>query len=200
MTTYTRRSFVIGLTLAGGGLFLAACGNSGGGMNHSGGTAMPGMAGMGTPGNVPYDRNFIDGMVPHHQAAVEMAKVAQTKAEHAELKSLANAIIAAQDGEITQMMNWRKAWYGSDQIAPGMGGHQMGGMDTDLNALANAQPFDRAFIDAMLPHHESAVMMAKEAQTKAEHQELKDLAGRIVASQQREIDQMKAWRAQWYPG
>lgn len=200
MTTYTRRSFLTGFTLASGTLFLAACGNSSGGMNHGGGTTMPGMGGMGTPGNVPYDQNFIDGMVPHHQAAVAMAKVAQTKAEHAELKNLADAIIAAQDGEITQLKNWRKAWYGSAQIAPGMGGHQMGGMDTDLNALANAQPFDRAFIDAMLPHHESAVMMAKEAQTRAEHQELKDLAGRIIASQQREIDQLKAWRAQWYPG
>ncbi len=129
-----------------------------------------------------------------------MAKVAQTKAEHAELKTLASAIIAAQDGEIAQMKGWRKAWYGSDQIAPGMGGHQMGGMDTDLAAFGNAQPFDRAFIDAMLPHHESAVMMAKEAQTKAEHQEIKDLAGRIIASQQQEINQMKGWRTQWYPG
>jgi uncharacterized protein (DUF305 family) len=200
MTTYTRRSFLTGLTLASGGLLLAACGTSSGGMNHGGGTTMPGMGGMATPGNAPYDQNFIDGMVPHHQAAVEMAKVAQAKAEHAELKALANAIISDQDSEIAQIKRWRKEWYGSDQIAAGMGGHQMGGMDTDLNALANAQPFDRAFIDAMLPHHESAVMMAKEAQTTAEHQELKDLAGRIIASQQREIDQMKAWRAQWYPG
>ena len=189
MTTYTRRSFLTGLTLVGGGIVLAACstGNTNG-MNHSGNNG------------AAYDQNFIDGMVPHHQAAVEMAKVAQTKAEHAELKTLASAIIAAQDGEIAQMKGWRKAWYGSDQIAPGMGGHQMGGMDTDLAAFGNAQPFDRAFIDAMLPHHESAVMMAKEAQTKAEHQEIKDLAGRIIASQQQEINQMKGWRTQWYPG
>lgn len=200
MTTYTRRAFFTGVTLASGALVLAACGTSSGGMHHGGGGTMPGMSGMPNTGNAPYDQNFIDGMVPHHQAAVEMAKVAQAKAEHAELKSLASAIIADQDTEIAQMKNWRKAWYGSDQTAPGMGGHQMGGMDTDLTVLANAQPFDRAFIDAMLPHHESAVMMAKEAQTKAEHQELKDLAGRIITSQQREIDQMKAWRAQWYPG
>ncbi len=88
----------------------------------------------------------------------------------------------------------------SDRIAPGNGGHQMGGMDTDLAQLENAAPFDKAFIDAMIPHHQSAIDMAKEAQTKATHQEIKDLAGRIVTAQQREIDQMKAWRAQWYPG
>lgn len=193
MTTYGRRTFLLGLTATGGSLILAACGVGGsqmGGMNH----------GTGSTNNAPYDQNFIDGMVPHHEAAIAMAKVAQTKAEHAELKTLADAIVADQDGEIAQMKAWRKAWYGSDQIAPGLGGHRMGGMDTDLNALGNARPFDKAFINAMIPHHESAIAMAKEAQTKAEHQEIKDLAGRIIAAQQREIDQMKTWRAQWYPG
>jgi uncharacterized protein (DUF305 family) len=42
--------------------------------------------------------------------------------------------------------------------------------------------------------------MAREAQTEATHQEIRDLAGRIITAQQREIDQMQAWRAQWYPG
>lgn len=208
MRYLTRRSFLLGVAGASGALFLAACGGNtmdhgamgGGAMGTAAGAATPGMPGHGGMGDAPYDQNFIDGMVPHHEAATAMARVAQTKAGHAELKTLADAIVADQDGEIAQMKAWRKAWYGSDQIAPGNGGHQMGGMDTDLTTLANANPFDRAFIDAMFPHHESAIAMAREAQTKAEHQEIKDLAGRIVAAQQKEIDQMKAWRAQWYPG
>ena len=65
--------------------------------------------------------------------------------------------------------------------------------------MSNA-PYDQNFIDGMVPHHEAATAMAKVAQTKAEHREIKDLAGRIIAAQQKEIDQMKAWRAQWYPG
>ena len=160
-------------------------------------SGMPGMSGT-TSGD--YDQNFIDGMVPHHQAAVEMAKVAQQHGEHPEIKQLANDIVTSQDGEIVKMKSWRKSWYGSDQIAPGMGGHAMGGMDTDLGTLAAASPFDKAFIDAMLPHHQSAVEMATEAQTKATHAELKQLARDIIAAQQREIDQMKRWRTQWYPG
>ena len=52
----------------------------------------------------------------------------------------------------------------------------------------------------MLPHHQSAIEMATEAQTKAKHDEIKQLAKEIVAAQQREVDQMKTWRAQWYPG
>lgn len=166
---------------------------------------MPGMGGMGTPGMTgmaEYDQGFIDMMVTHHQAAIDMAKVAQRKGEHAEIKTLANAIVSAQDGEITKMKAWRKAWYGSDQIPAsttgGMAG--MGGMNVDLAQLENAQPFDKAFIDAMTPHHQSAIAMAQDAQTKAVHQEIKDLAGQIIAAQQQELDQMKAWRAQWYPG
>ncbi len=171
-------------------LLLGACGAEGGHGGH----------GSGSGSKAEYDQNFIDGMVPHHQAAIDMAKVAQQKAEHPELKRLADAIVADQDGEIARMKGWRKAWYGSDAIPPGLGGHQMAGMDVDLKQLENAQPFDRAFIDAMIPHHQSAIEMAREARTKATHPEIKQLADEIIAAQQREIDQMRAWRAQWYPG
>jgi len=175
----------------------------------SGGMATPpmrggatGTAGMGGMGTGEYDQTFIDQMVTHHLAAIDMAKIAQRKGEHAEIKTLANDIVSAQDGEVTKMKAWRKAWYGSDQIPSStMGGMAgMGGMNVDLQQLENAQPFDKAFIDAMTPHHQSAIAMAKEAQTKATHQEIKDLAGQIIASQQKELDQMKAWRAQWFPG
>ncbi len=204
-----------------GALLLAACGggNGGmGGMNHgamgnatatTGGASAPGMPSMnhGAMGTATvaaaaeYDQGFIDLMVPHHQAAVEMARVAQRKAEHPEIKQLADAIIADQDREIGQMKAWRKAWYGSDQIPTGgMAGHSMGGMNVDMAQLEGAQPFDRAFIDAMIPHHQSAIEMAREAQTKVQRPEIKQLAGEIIAAQQREIDQMRSWRAQWYPG
>ncbi len=220
----TRRAFLKTLiVLPVGAALLAACGSNNAGMGNMpgmsngamptatvpGGTAvttgMPGMGGMGTPGAAgmaEYDQSFIDQMVTHHQAAIDMAKVAQRKGEHAEIKTLATDIVSAQDGEITKMKAWRKAWYGSDQIpASTMGGMAgMGGMNVDLAQLENAQPFDKAFIDAMTPHHQSAIAMAKEAQTKAVHQEIKDLAGQIIAAQQKELDQMKAWRAQWYPG
>ena len=198
----SRRSFLKSLiVLPTGAAVLAACGSSGmGGMGGMGtGTATPGMGSMGSG---PYDQNFIDMMVAHHQAAIDMAKVAQRKGEHAELKRLAADIVSAQDGEIAQMKAWRKQWYGSDQIATSTAGGMsgMGGMNVDLGQLENAQPFDKAFIDNMIPHHESAIQMAKDARTKAQHQEIKDLAGQIIAAQQQEIDQMKAWRTQWFPG
>ena len=47
-----------------------------------------------------FDRQFIDMMVPHHEAAVEMAKIAQQRAEHTEIKHLAANITRGQDDEI----------------------------------------------------------------------------------------------------
>lgn len=64
---------------------------------------------------------------------------------------------------------------------------------------AHAAPFDQQFIDSMMPHHSMAVDMAKLALQKAQHPQLKRMARQIIADQQREIAQMKAWRKAWYP-
>ena len=59
-------------------------------------------------------------------------------------------------------------------------------------------PIDQAFIDMMVPHHESAIAMAEIAQERAERLELRDMADDIVAAQSAEIEQMKAWRQEWF--
>jgi uncharacterized protein (DUF305 family) len=64
---------------------------------------------------------------------------------------------------------------------------------------AHAAPFDQQFIDSMVPHHLMAVDMAKLALQKAQHPQLKRMARQIIADQQREIAQMRAWRKAWYP-
>ena len=65
-------------------------------------------------------------------------------------------------------------------------------------AQIQANAADRAFIDGMVPHHEMALMMADDALAKASHAELKTFATKVKADQQREIDQLKSWRAQWF--
>lgn len=68
-----------------------------------------------------------------------------------------------------------------------------------LAGRANAAPFDQQFIDSMTPHHQSALMMAQMALTKAQLPEVKRLARGIIADQKKEIAQMQAWRKAWYP-
>jgi uncharacterized protein (DUF305 family) len=52
-------------------------------------------------------------MIPHHQSAIDAAKAAETRAERAEIKELARAIVADQQREIEQMQQWRQAWFGT---------------------------------------------------------------------------------------
>ena len=160
-----------------------------------------------TDAKAPFDQQFIDMMVPHHQGAVEMAKVAQQRAERAEIRQLAEAIIRDQNREIEQMKGWRKTWYGSDTtpgwekmpMLPEMKTN-MGNMADDVKKLQTATPFDKAFIDAMIPHHEAAVEGARIAQQKATKPEVKKLAQDVITAQEREIAQMKEWRKAWYGG
>ncbi len=61
-----------------------------------------------------FDRAFIAGMIPHHQGAVDMAKMALKNAKHDEIKKMAAAIIASQQQEIDAMNQWYKDWgYGN---------------------------------------------------------------------------------------
>ncbi|HXG86166.1 MAG TPA: DUF305 domain-containing protein [Pyrinomonadaceae bacterium] len=57
-----------------------------------------------------FDLMFLGMMSPHHAGATVMAKEALTKAEHPEIKTLANQIIKAQEAEIKQMADWKAKW------------------------------------------------------------------------------------------
>lgn len=75
---------------------------------------------------VPFDQQFIHSMVPHHESALMMAQMVETRAQFPETRALAKTIIAEQKKEIAQMKTWHKAWFGSEEIPP-MAGH--GAMD-----------------------------------------------------------------------
>jgi uncharacterized protein (DUF305 family) len=151
------------------------------------------------------DELFINMMVPHHQGAVAMAKIALERSERSEIRDLANAIISSQEAEITQLKDWKQQWFGSSetpsmQAMPSMGGGHAMNMQADVDALKNApDPFDLFFIDAMIPHHQSAIDAAQMVIDSAVHPEIRELALQIIEAQKREIDQMMDWRQKWYP-
>ncbi|WP_375467879.1 DUF305 domain-containing protein [uncultured Nostoc sp.] len=161
------------------------------------------------PADANFDLRFIDAMIPHHQGAVEMAKEAQQKSKRPEIKKLADNIIKSQDQEITQMKQWRQAWYPKAGDKPMAYDSQMGHMmemssdqtkammmSQDLGA-ADAE-FDLRFINAMIPHHEGAVTMAKDVLGKSKRPEIKQLGEEIIKAQNTEIKQMQQWRKTWY--
>jgi uncharacterized protein (DUF305 family) len=161
------------------------------------------------PADANYDLRFIDAMIMHHQGALNMAKEAQQKSKRTEIKKLATDIINAQNQEISQMKQWRTAWYpkaGDQPMAhDATMGHMMAMSSQQQQAMMMSQDlgkadaeFDLRFINAMIPHHEGAVVMAQDALQKSQRQEIKTLAQAIIKAQEGEIKQMKQWRTTWY--
>jgi uncharacterized protein (DUF305 family) len=146
------------------------------------------------------DERFIDAMVPHHQGAIEMAEVALKNAEHEEIIELSRNIISSQQAEIEELKAIKKQEFGTSQVPMEMSPEQMRSMGVlmDPQQLANREPFDKAFIDAMIPHHQSAIDMAKVAREESKIPEIKELAENIISAQQEEIERMTRWRQQWY--
>lgn len=161
-------------------------------------------AGGGTiPNDV--DGSFITGMAAHHKSALEMASIAVEKAEHPETRELAQSVITEQGAEIDELNSAHRRIYGEPIPANGM---PHGGLDdsvemttaTDLDALRRARPFDRAFIDMMVRHHQGAIRMAQAELDRGGDPEMRRLAKKMIATQTREIDRMRAWRSSWYAG
>lgn len=78
-------------------------------------------------------------------------------------------------------------------------GRGMMSEDADIERLKNASPFDKEFIEQMIPHHQMAVMMAQMMLQASDRDEIRTLAQNIITSQSREITQMREWHKQWYP-
>ena len=186
------------------------------GMNMSGTPPMSMMMDM------EFDLAFIDMMIVHHEGAVTMAKIALERGEHQEVRSLAEDIISSQDAEIELLRSWRTDWYpdapnvtmsvmmqmedvghmvpGMHELMESMGNMQMDPASDTAALCSVTESFDLAFIDMMIPHHESAIRMAESALTFAQHLEIKEMAQEIIGAQQQEIGQMKDWRTTWYGG
>jgi uncharacterized protein (DUF305 family) len=173
--------------------FAAACSSHGG--SHS--TAKISIP-AGSNFNVA-DVEFAQGMIPHHQQAVEMAGFALDSTVQAGPKvlELANRIQKAQGPEIEKMSGWLKDW---KQPMMDMGeGHDMGSMDgmmsaDEMKSLPNKKgaDFDKAWLDMMVRHHEGAVTMANKVTTSGSNTDVKALAAVIITAQQAEIAEMKA--------
>jgi uncharacterized protein (DUF305 family) len=192
---------------------LAACGGAGSGQqgNESGGghgQMDHGSMGMGSGGMARQmimekgkysDKAFIDAMVPHHQGAIAMGEVALKNAEHEEIIQLSRNIISSQQAEIEELKSIKREEFGTSNMPMEMSPEQMQAMDMmNPQELGNREPFDKAFIDAMIPHHQSAIYMSQVAQEESKIPVIKQLAEDIVDAQKREIEQMKQWRKQWY--
>lgn len=165
------------------------------------------------------DVMFAQGMIPHHQQAIEMSDMVLSKQGIApEIITLANQIKDAQGPEIEQMQGWLADWGTASTPSPStsMPGHDMGDMpghnmpgmgdmpgmgggghgmmsEADMADLQNAQgaAAGRLFLTQMIEHHEGAITMAQNEIANGAFPAAVDMARNIVSSQQQEIATMQ---------
>lgn len=160
-------------------------------------TMMMDMHAIALTGDVDYD--FVVGMIPHHQGAIDMAEQLLSSAQLSDaLRPLAQDIIAAQSTEIAFMNSWL-ANYGDPR--PSGNAEQIiaaydavnAQMMSDMNHLASSGDVNRDFVEGMIPHHEAAVSMAEVLLQFSSDPVLRKMAEAVISEQTREISLMQAY-------
>jgi uncharacterized protein (DUF305 family) len=181
-----------------------ACSDNSSSSSHSTGSSAMSMPAGSTASSIPgsagfnaADVTFDQMMIPHHQQAVEMAKLVPSRTKNEQVRTLATAIEGAQQPEIDQMTAALKAWNQPTSM-PTMGSHDehsMSGMMSDgqmgqLKTLSGSA-FDKMWLQMMIEHHQGAITMAKTELQQGKDTATKRLAQSIIDGQQKEITQMK---------
>lgn len=137
------------------------------------------------------DVTFAQQMIVHHEGAIEMAQLADGRAQDPRVLDLAGRIEAAQAPEIETMTGWLKDW-GQPMSAEETGSMDMGGMKMDVSGLkaSSGVEFDRLWLEMMTEHHSSAVDMAETEIADGQNADAVELARQIVESQSAEIEEM----------
>jgi uncharacterized protein (DUF305 family) len=183
---------------------LAACGGDDGGSSSetTAAAAVTTEGGAAAPAGDFNDADveFLQGMIPHHEQAIEMADIAldPTLGASAEVTDLATRIQAAQDPEIEQMTAWLTEW-GQPLQMDTSEGHDMSTMEGTMTAeemdtlgAATGAEFDAMWAEMMIRHHQGAIAMAQDVKANGSNAEVLQLADQIIAAQQAEVTELQA--------
>jgi uncharacterized protein (DUF305 family) len=148
-------------------------------------------------GDVNYD--FVVGMIPHHQGAIDMATQLLASAQISDkLKPLAVNIVAAQSSEIAFMRDWLAS---HGKARPSADAEKIKAayaainakMILDMNQLSASGDVNRDFVAGMIPHHEAAVAMANVLLEFSHDPALIKMAKAVISDQNREIAFMQQY-------
>ncbi len=190
MNAPTRFSRLLGAAFVAGTITLTGCST---GMQEHGSSAPTGQDAAFNDADVA----FAQGMIPHHEQAIEMAQLAEDRAGDPRITDLAARIEAAQAPELDTLEGWLADWGAEpegDGGHDGHGGSSMGTMsqeDMDALGTASGAEFDQLFLEQMIEHHTGAVEMAETELDEGEFADALEMAESIRTSQAEEITEME---------
>jgi len=137
---------------------------------------------------VENDSDFLMGMIPHHQEAVDSSAYLLTRTTDPDLQQFLKTVIDVQSTEIDQMKNWHKTWFEGEYQADGKYMPMMG----DLTELQGKE-LEKAYIQGMISHHKGAIDMANQITTRTSRSEIKTMAQTIIDTQTKEVSLLEGW-------
>jgi uncharacterized protein (DUF305 family) len=178
---------------------LAACGSDDASSAANPATQAPGVADA-APTLNDADVEFAQGMIAHHEQAIEMAEIALDPNVGAgpEVLDLATRIKGAQDPEVQLMTGWLTA-AGEPVVMDTSDGHDMSSMDgmmtaeqMDAMAAMTGAAFDKMWLEMMIAHHQGAISQSETVKADGSSTDVLALVDRIITAQQAEITEMQA--------
>jgi uncharacterized protein (DUF305 family) len=154
------------------------------------------------------DVEFVRGMIPHHEGAIEMAELVPERTERPELLDIADEIIEVQDAEIDMLRAMLDRMGADAEPTEGTKDMDGGSMDEDEMGMmtdeemadleaAQGEEFERLFLHHMIEHHEGAIHMAERVLEDGQDAEVAALAEMVIETQEAEIEQMREWQEEW---
>ena len=145
-----------------------------------------------------FDLDFANMMILHHQSAIDMSEVEIAKGTDAQIKTMAQNIITAQNSEIGQLQTIIKNYKIPDtkktnQEMHNELGETMKGMMDNMSNMQMTGNTDKDFARMMIVHHESAVKMAGDELSHGKQYTVKKMAQKMVEDQSKEINDFMAW-------
>lgn len=134
------------------------------------------------------DLRYINAMIAHHRGAMLVAEQA-LKSERPEVANLAKAIITDEPKAIAELYSWKKSWYGDTRSVPDPIVPRLGAYDST---------FDLRFLNAVIAHHQTGVLMTKEVRLKSTRSEILNNANAVEEFLTGGITMLSDWRKAWY--
>jgi uncharacterized protein (DUF305 family) len=150
-----------------------------------------------TPHSPRSDVELIDTLVPHHQAAIEMAELELAQGADAEVRSMAEMMKSAQAAEIEVLLRIREELTGCTTVAPFPAPHTRADIEK-MSTLAGRE-LDVFFLESMIPHHAGAIEFTHSAMPRLQHPELQELAHDVIDQQAMEVGEMHGKKKELAP-
>lgn len=141
------------------------------------------------------DNDFAALMKAHHLGAIEMAQLELAKGTDARIRQMAQEMIDDQQREVAALNTFLSGHsaHGGGEAFFQEAMAAMNNMNMDMDHSGSV---DKQFVQMMIPHHQSAIDMARTYLKSGAHEEkLKTMAKNIISSQQQEINELQSWLA-----